>query len=307
MVRGDAGRARAAFSAAIRHRAARRRCRRRRRSSPIAATPTTSPTCSIPAAPPAPPRASPISPTTSCWCRRGTARSGSTPPTTWSTPRRRNISPTALWPGLLIPLRYGATLVLDRRPPTPDVVMANLRKHGVTKLVTVPTVLKNMIELLRQDRRSGELPAAEIRGQRVGKDAAGNVRAFPRTVRHRAARLDRQFGDHLRVDRQPAEGVQARQPRQAGVRLRGAADRARRQRRDASRTSRARPGSRARPPASTTGASTTSRARPSSATGRAPATTCRSTRTASSGSAAATTTCSRSRACGCRRSTSRRR
>jgi acyl-coenzyme A synthetase/AMP-(fatty) acid ligase len=35
--------------------------------------------------------------------------------------------------------------------------------------------------------------------------------------------------------------------------------------------------------------------------------TCRSTRMASSGSAGVTTICSRSRACGCRRSTSRRR
>lgn len=58
-----------------------------------------------------------------------------------------------IWPGLLIPLRWGCTLVLDRRPPTPEVVMENLRKHKVTKLVTVPTVLKNMLELLR---RSGD-------------------------------------------------------------------------------------------------------------------------------------------------------
>jgi benzoate-CoA ligase len=61
-----------------------------------------------------------------------------------------------IWPGLLIPLACGATLVLDRRPPTPDVVMANLRKHGVTKLVTVPTVLKSMIEHLA---RTGEAAA----------------------------------------------------------------------------------------------------------------------------------------------------
>ena len=32
--------------------------------------------------------------------------------------------------------------------------MANLRRHGVTKFVTVPTVLKNLIELLEQERRS---------------------------------------------------------------------------------------------------------------------------------------------------------
>ncbi|MBM3530310.1 MAG: AMP-binding protein [Alphaproteobacteria bacterium] len=61
-----------------------------------------------------------------------------------------------IWPGLLIPLHHGATAVLDRRPPMPDVVLANMRAHGVTKLVTVPTVLKNMIEFVT---KSGE-PAA---------------------------------------------------------------------------------------------------------------------------------------------------
>ena len=53
-----------------------------------------------------------------------------------------------LWPGVLIPLYWGATAVLERRPPTPDVVLATLRTLNVTKLVTVPTVLKNVIEHL---------------------------------------------------------------------------------------------------------------------------------------------------------------
>lgn len=63
-----------------------------------------------------------------------------------------------IWPGLLIPLRWGATLVLDRRPPTADVVMENLRKRNVTKLVTVPTVLKNMLELLRKSGDKANCP-----------------------------------------------------------------------------------------------------------------------------------------------------
>jgi benzoate-CoA ligase len=63
-----------------------------------------------------------------------------------------------IWPGLLIPLRWGATLILDRRPPTPDVVMENLRKQAVTKLITVPTVLKNMIELLRKSGEAANCP-----------------------------------------------------------------------------------------------------------------------------------------------------
>jgi len=63
-----------------------------------------------------------------------------------------------IWPGLLIPLAFGATLVLDRRPPAPDVVMANLRKYGVTKLITVPTVLKNMIEHLSKNGEAANCP-----------------------------------------------------------------------------------------------------------------------------------------------------
>jgi benzoate-CoA ligase len=64
-----------------------------------------------------------------------------------------------LWPGVLIPLYWGATLVLDRRPPTPDVVLATLRDQRVTKLITVPTVLKNVIEHLTQIQEPARLPA----------------------------------------------------------------------------------------------------------------------------------------------------
>src|SRR5271168_25034 len=54
-----------------------------------------------------------------------------------------------LWPGLLIPLYFGATAVLVRRPPAPGVVLDTLAKAQVTKLITVPTVLKNMLEHVR--------------------------------------------------------------------------------------------------------------------------------------------------------------
>jgi benzoate-CoA ligase len=54
-----------------------------------------------------------------------------------------------LWPGLLIPLYFGATAVLVRRPPAPEVVLDTLATAQVTKLVTVPTVLKNMLEHVR--------------------------------------------------------------------------------------------------------------------------------------------------------------
>jgi len=63
-----------------------------------------------------------------------------------------------LWPGVLIPLRIGATVILDRRPPSPEVVLSNLRQHSVSKLITVPTVLKNMIELLSKTGEAVNCP-----------------------------------------------------------------------------------------------------------------------------------------------------
>ncbi len=67
-----------------------------------------------------------------------------------------------LWPGVLIPLYWGATVVLDRRPPTPDVVLATLTKRKVSKLITVPTVLKNVIEVLMRTKQSVQFPALQL-------------------------------------------------------------------------------------------------------------------------------------------------
>ena len=67
-----------------------------------------------------------------------------------------------LWPGLLIPLYWGATAVMMRRPPLPEPVLATLAQAGVTKLVTVPTVLKNMLEHVRQTGRKPRLPALDF-------------------------------------------------------------------------------------------------------------------------------------------------
>ncbi len=67
-----------------------------------------------------------------------------------------------LWPGLLIPLYWGATAVLIRRPPAPDVVLEAMGKAAVTKLVTVPTVLKNMLEHVRLSGRTPHYPALEF-------------------------------------------------------------------------------------------------------------------------------------------------
>ncbi len=102
-----------------------------------------------------------------------------------------------LWPGLLIPLYWGATAVLIRKPPTPDVVLQTMADHKVTKLVTVPTVLKNILEHVRLSGTKPHFPGARLRRQRVGKNPAGNLFALPPGVRRRAVQFDRQFGDHL--------------------------------------------------------------------------------------------------------------
>ena len=50
-----------------------------------------------------------------------------------------------LWPGLLIPLYFGATSVITSLPPRPDVVTDVVEKHKPTKLITVPTVIKLLL------------------------------------------------------------------------------------------------------------------------------------------------------------------
>lgn len=50
-----------------------------------------------------------------------------------------------LWPGLLIPLYWGATVVITAEPPRPDLVTALVEKHRPTKLITVPTVIKLLL------------------------------------------------------------------------------------------------------------------------------------------------------------------
>jgi len=67
-----------------------------------------------------------------------------------------------LWPGLLIPLYWGATAVMIRRPPLPEPVLRTMAEAGVTKLVTVPTVLKNILEHVRQSGERPEFPALDF-------------------------------------------------------------------------------------------------------------------------------------------------
>ncbi len=50
-----------------------------------------------------------------------------------------------LWPGILIPLYWGATSVMSRLPAAPETVFRIVERNRVNKLITVPTLIKNMI------------------------------------------------------------------------------------------------------------------------------------------------------------------
>jgi len=67
-----------------------------------------------------------------------------------------------LWPGLLIPLYWGATAVLMRGPPHPEPVLRTMAGAKVTKLITVPTVLKNILEHVRQSGTKPDFPALDF-------------------------------------------------------------------------------------------------------------------------------------------------
>ncbi|MPZ39992.1 MAG: AMP-binding protein [Rhizobiales bacterium] len=67
-----------------------------------------------------------------------------------------------LWPGVLIPLYWGATAVLVRQPPAPEIVLATLRDCAVSKLITVPTVLKNVIEHVTRTRQPVQAPSLRL-------------------------------------------------------------------------------------------------------------------------------------------------
>jgi benzoate-CoA ligase len=67
-----------------------------------------------------------------------------------------------LWPGLLIPLYWGATAVLVRSPPRPDLVLVMLAQFLVTKFVTVPTVLNNILDHVALAGPKPRLPALDF-------------------------------------------------------------------------------------------------------------------------------------------------
>ena len=58
-----------------------------------------------------------------------------------------------LWPGVLIPLYWGATCIVSSEATSPEQVIEIVERRRPTKLITVPTVIKNMLLYAEQINR----------------------------------------------------------------------------------------------------------------------------------------------------------
>lgn len=63
-----------------------------------------------------------------------------------------------IWPGILMAISWGAAAVMTRQPARPEVVLRLLEVHNVTKLVTVPTILKNIVAAVQGGAPAPKLP-----------------------------------------------------------------------------------------------------------------------------------------------------
>lgn len=57
-----------------------------------------------------------------------------------------------IWPAVLIPFYLGATSVISRLPPTAENVVEVIERTRPTKLITVPTIIKNILLFAEQER-----------------------------------------------------------------------------------------------------------------------------------------------------------
>lgn len=57
-----------------------------------------------------------------------------------------------IWPAVLIPFYFGATSVISRLPPTADNVIKIIESTKPNKLITVPTIIKNILLFAEQNR-----------------------------------------------------------------------------------------------------------------------------------------------------------
>jgi benzoate-CoA ligase family protein len=67
-----------------------------------------------------------------------------------------------IWPGVLIPFFYGATGVISRLPPTPENLVQVIERDRPTKLITVPTIIKNLLVYAEQAEKKPDLSSISI-------------------------------------------------------------------------------------------------------------------------------------------------
>jgi benzoate-CoA ligase family protein len=67
-----------------------------------------------------------------------------------------------LWPGVLIPLYWGATAVMTRAAPTPEHLAGLVEAERPTVLVTVPTVVKNLLAWADETGRQPDFASVRL-------------------------------------------------------------------------------------------------------------------------------------------------
>ena len=67
-----------------------------------------------------------------------------------------------LWPGLLIPFYWGAVSVISRLPPSPENVIGIVERTRATKLITVPTIVKNVMLHVEQSGAAPDFSSVEL-------------------------------------------------------------------------------------------------------------------------------------------------
>ncbi|WP_454917958.1 benzoate-CoA ligase family protein [Xanthobacter sediminis] len=67
-----------------------------------------------------------------------------------------------LWPGVLIPLYWGARAVISRAPAAPEHVIALVERERPTKLISVPTIVKNLLAHVEESGRGPDFASVRL-------------------------------------------------------------------------------------------------------------------------------------------------
>lgn len=67
-----------------------------------------------------------------------------------------------IWPGLLLPLYVGARAVITRKPPTPENLIHLIESERPTGLITVPTVIKNLLAFVETSSRKFNFSSVKL-------------------------------------------------------------------------------------------------------------------------------------------------